>query len=118
MKEKNWKKRGHILIEIIIIIQNKIIENKEKLKIMKLKEEIDKKTELLKKKMETQDKNDKIILKSNKNDINIPAYQRLYNDVERRRNKNQKINDIKMNENLIQHSNSCVDYNKIDELYK
>ena len=50
-------------------------------------------------------------------EINIPAHKRLYNDVERRRNKNQKINDIKMNENLIQHSNSCVDYNKIDELY-
>ncbi len=58
-----------------------------------------------------------IKMDKNKNDINIPAYQRLYNDVERRRNKNQKINDIKMNENLIQHSNSCVDYNKIDELY-
>ena len=71
MKEKNWKKRGHLLIEIIINIQNKIIENKEKLKIMKLKEEIDKKTELLKKKMEIQDKNEKIILKSNKKDINI-----------------------------------------------
>ena len=29
----------------------------------------------------------------NKNgyEINIPAYKRLYNDVERRRNKNQKI---------------------------
>ena len=55
-------------------------------------------------------------------EINIPAHKRLYNDVERRRNKNQKIiNDynIKINEqsNSIQHSNSCVDYNKIDELY-
>jgi hypothetical protein len=70
IKEKNWKKRGHILIEIIINIQHKIIENKEKLKIMKLKEEIDKKTEILKKKLEFQDKNEnngKNILKSNKN---------------------------------------------------
>ena len=49
-------------------------------------------------------------------EINIPAYKRLYNDVERRRNKNQNINN-KINDNLIQHSNSCVDYNKIDELY-
>ena len=67
MKEKNWKKRGHILIEIIINIQHKIIENKEKLKIMKLKEEIDKKTELLKQK---QEKNEKNILKSKNKGIN------------------------------------------------
>ena len=55
-------------------------------------------------------------------EINIPAYKRLYNDVKRRRNKNKKIIDeynMKINEqcNSIQHSNSCVDYNKIDELY-
>ena len=55
-------------------------------------------------------------------EINIPAYKRLYNDVKRRRNQNKKIIDeynMKINErcNSIQHSNSCVDYNKIDELY-
>ena len=56
-KEKYWKKKGYILIELIINIHNKIIKNKEKLKIMKLKEEIDKKTEILRKKLEFQENN-------------------------------------------------------------
>ena len=67
-KEKHWKTKGHILIEIIISIQNKIIENKEKLKIMKLKEEIDKKTEMLKKKIEIQEKN---MSKNKKKEVNV-----------------------------------------------
>ena len=67
-KEKNWKKKGHILIEVIINIQNKINQNKEKLKIMKLKEEIDKKTKLLKEKLEQQEKN--ILIESKKYNIN------------------------------------------------
>ena len=33
--EKNWKRKGHILIEFIINIQKKINENKEKLKNIK-----------------------------------------------------------------------------------
>ena len=69
-KEKNWKKRGHLLIELIISIQNKINDNKEKMKIKKLKEEIDKKTEILKQKLEFQEKNEKNILKGRKNNIN------------------------------------------------
>ena len=69
-KEKNWKKRGYILIELIINIQNKIIENKEKMKIKQLKEEIDKKTQILKQKLEFQEKKEKNILKARKNDIN------------------------------------------------
>ena len=67
-KEKNWKRKGHILIEVIINIQKKINENKEKLKIMKLKEEIDRKTKILKEKIEQQENN--IILKSKKKEIN------------------------------------------------
>ena len=65
--QKKWKKKGYILIDAIINIQEKIVQNREKLKVMKLKEEIDKKTAILKKQMEIQEKQ---ILKSKKIEIN------------------------------------------------
>ena len=56
-KEKQWKKKGFKLIEIITNIQKSINENKEQIKFKKLKEEIDySKTDILKKKFDVQDK--------------------------------------------------------------
>ena len=63
-KEKNWNKRGHILIENIINIQNKIIENKENIK----KEEINDGSQILKEKKEIEENN---VLINQKNDINF-----------------------------------------------
>ena len=60
LKEPDWKQKGHILIEIMINIQNKIIKNKENLEVIKLQKE----TQKLKENLEKQEK----ILKSkNKN---------------------------------------------------
>jgi len=62
LKEPNWKQKGHILIEIIVNIQNKIIKNKEKLEEIKLKKEAEK----LKENLAKQEKK----LKSKKKNLN------------------------------------------------
>ena len=63
LKEPDWKKKGHILIELIINIQDKIIKNKEKLEVIKLQKE----TQKLKENLEKQEK----ILKSKKNNVKV-----------------------------------------------
>ncbi len=63
LKEPDWKQKGHILIELIINIQNKIIKNKEKLEVIKLQKE----TQKLKENLAKQEK----ILKSKKNNVKV-----------------------------------------------
>jgi hypothetical protein len=63
LKEPDWKQKGHILIELIINIQDKIIKNKEKLEVIKLQKE----TQKLKENLEKQEK----ILKSKKNNVKV-----------------------------------------------
>lgn len=62
LKEPDWKQKGHILIEIIVNIQNQIIKNKEKLEDIKLKKEAEK----LKEDLAKQEK----MLKSKKKNLN------------------------------------------------
>ena len=62
LKEPDWKQKGHILIEIIVNIQAKIIKNKEKIEENRLKKEAEK----LKENLENQEK----LLKSKKKVIN------------------------------------------------
>ena len=63
LKEPDWKQKGHILIELIINIQNKIIKNKEKLEVIKLQKE----TQKLKENLAKQEQ----MLKSKKNNVKV-----------------------------------------------
>ena len=63
LKEPDWKKKGHILIDIIVNIQNQIIKNKQKLEDIKLKKEEEEK---LKEDLAKQEK----MLKSKKKNLN------------------------------------------------
>ena len=68
----SWKKKGHVLIDSIINIQNKIIKNRENLEIKKLKEEIEQKKKILEEIQEKQ-----IVVESKNKDINIEKNQEL-----------------------------------------
>ena len=69
LKEPDWKQKGHILIEIIVNIQAKIIQNREKLKLMKLEKEAEK----LKENLAKQEK----LLKSKKKEENLEENEEI-----------------------------------------
>ena len=83
LKEPEWKQKGHILIEIIVDIQNKIIKNKEKLEIIKIQKEAEK----LKENLIKQEK----ILKSKKNEKNLDEKEDLESAATDHSNKKKKI---------------------------
>ena len=84
LKEPEWKQKGHILIEIIVDIQNKIIKNKEKLEIIKIQKEAEK----LKENLIKQEK----ILKSKKNEKNLDEKEDLESAATDHSNKKKKFN--------------------------
>ena len=84
LKEPEWKQKGHILIEIIVDIQNKIIKNREKLEIIKIQKEAEK----LKENLIKQDK----ILRSHKKDKNIEEKEDIESIATEHSNKKKSFN--------------------------